>query len=90
MLVVAGLFMLYVLVQFHHEAARPRRVLRVPRARVIVLKANIVPERSASAAPIKSSGARTAKRQADASEQAFSVATFPGMRRLAMKRAARS
>lgn len=90
-LVVAGLFMLYALVQFHREATKPRRARRVHRPGVIVLRRNIAPVRPAASAVAIQPDAGTAERQAGGKGQPLPYATLPaGVRRLAVKRAGRS
>jgi hypothetical protein len=89
-LVVAGLFMVYALVQFHREATRPRRPRQVGRTRVLVMKTTEAPDRSVSV-PARAAVTKIAEHQERCGNRDVSLATFPaGLRRLAVKRVGRS
>jgi hypothetical protein len=92
---LACVFLFYVLVQFHLEATRPARHHRRPAKHVIVFRKRIEdPEpRDAAEAQETAGPAKHARSVGSvrSDSEINSVAAFPiGMRRLAIKRVARS
>jgi hypothetical protein len=92
-LFVACLFLVYVLVQFHIEATRPRRQTRRSSDRVILLRRKLVEE----PLPFVASRSKDDVQQEQAKSEApiggnvNSMAVVPiGVRRLALKRAGRN
>jgi hypothetical protein len=92
-LFVACLFLVYVLVQFHIEATRPRRQSPRSSGRVIVLRRKIVKEPLpfVVSRPKDDAQPQQAKSEAPTGGNANSIPVVPiGVRRLAVKRAGRN